>query len=81
MPIFILLLKRALIVNNQKNKFHAYFKSIYLAIYHGPHLWTILPFLIFLACPLMHMMHHHGKHKEADKSQKDKKNNNHKGCH
>ncbi len=38
--------------------------GIYLVAYHGPHLWTILPFLIFLACPVMHMMHHR-KHKEV----------------
>lgn len=60
--------------------------GIYLVIYHGPHLWTILPLLIFLLCPLMHLFHHgkHGKHDkqmDSDKSQDDKDNNKHKGCH
>ncbi|MBX9744770.1 MAG: DUF2933 domain-containing protein [Chlamydiales bacterium] len=54
--------------------------GIYLVVYHEPHLWTILPFLIFLACPLMHMMHH-GKHKRSDKSPEHKDDNNHKGRH
>ena len=27
---------------------------------HGPHVVGYLPFLILLACPLMHMFMHHG---------------------
>ena len=54
--------------------------GIYLVAYHGSHLWTILPFLIFLACPVMHMMHHR-KHKEVNNSQEHKDDNEHKGCH
>lgn len=61
--------------------------GIYLVIYHGPHLWNLLPLLIILLCPFMHMMMHHrqhGKHDEKmdmgrDKEPKD--NNKHKGCH
>lgn len=69
--------------------------GVYFVIYHGPHLWNILPLLIILLCPLMHMMHHgqHGKHGDSrsehkhdekmdmrkDKESKD--NNKHKGCH
>ena len=29
---------------------------------HGEHLWNLLPFLILLACPLMHLFHGHGGH-------------------
>lgn len=66
--------------------------GMYLVIYHGPHLWTVLPLLFLLSCPLMHMMHdHHGKHEgsehehnhnEKTESNKEKKGNDtHKGCH
>lgn len=46
--------------------------SIYLIIYHGPHLYTILPFLFVLLCPLMHLMHggHHGNHEESETEHK-----------
>ena len=39
----------------------------YLAIWHGTHVAAVLPFLVILACPLMHMFmhgghgHHHGQ--------------------
>ncbi len=69
--------------------------GVYLFIYHGPHLWTILPLLIILLCPLMHIMHHgkHGKHEDSGNEHKhdektdmgkDKEpnnNNKHKGHH
>lgn len=29
---------------------------------HGEHLTQLLPFLILLACPLMHLFHGHGGH-------------------
>ena len=29
---------------------------------HRAHLWTILPFLILLVCPIMHLFHGHGDH-------------------
>ena len=36
----------------------------YLAIWHGTHVAVALPFLVILACPLMHMFMHggHGHH-------------------
>lgn len=35
----------------------------FLFVEHGEHLFPILPYLILLACPLMHLlMHSHGKH-------------------
>lgn len=27
---------------------------------HRAHVMGVLPYLLFLACPLMHMFHHHG---------------------
>ena len=39
---------------------------------HGYHLLSLLPLLILLACPLMHMFMHHGRgghnHRERSKS-------------
>ncbi|MBL8906443.1 MAG: DUF2933 domain-containing protein [Rhizobiales bacterium] len=40
--------------------------ALYLVIRHGAHLAAVLPFLILLACPLMHIFMHgshsgHGK--------------------
>ncbi len=60
--------------------------GIYLVIYHGPHLWNILPLLFILLCPLMHLMHHkrHGKHKDSESEhQHNEKNDNdkHMGNH
>lgn len=36
---------------------------------HGNHLLSLAPFLIFLACPLMHLFMHHGNghHGESDR--------------
>ncbi len=42
---------------------------VYLIIEHRPHLFGWLPYLIILACPLMHLfMHggHHGHHHGGD---------------
>lgn len=32
---------------------------------HGPHVIGYLPFLLLLACPLMHMVMHRGHHHES----------------
>jgi hypothetical protein len=37
----------------------------YLLTEHRAHLWTVLPFLFILACPLMHLFHHHGHGKHT----------------
>ena len=29
---------------------------------HRAHLWSILPFLVLLLCPIMHLFHGHGGH-------------------
>lgn len=68
--------------------------GVYLVIYHGPHLWNILPLLIIFLCPLMHLFHHgHGKHQDhgAERSRREemeegiakekKDKDKHMGCH
>lgn len=34
--------------------------GFYLATEHAAHLLSVLPYLIFLTCPLMHVFMHHG---------------------
>lgn len=34
--------------------------GFYLLTEHTAHLWGVLPFLLLLSCPLMHLFHHHG---------------------
>jgi hypothetical protein len=34
--------------------------GFYLVTEHTAHLFGVLPFLLILACPLMHLFHHHG---------------------
>lgn len=34
--------------------------GFYLVTEHTAHLYGFLPFLFILACPLMHLFHHHG---------------------
>lgn len=40
----------------------------YLVIWHQQHVFALLPFLVILACPLMHFFMHggHGHHHEGD---------------
>ena len=41
---------------------------LWLLLYHRAHLLEVLPFLILLACPLMHLFGHghgHGRHKHG----------------
>ncbi len=40
--------------------------GFYLITEHTAHLLGILPFLIFLSCPLMHLFMHHGHHGDHD---------------
>jgi len=35
--------------------------GFFLATEHTAHLFGALPFLLILACPLMHLFHHHGQ--------------------
>lgn len=45
--------------------------GLYLLVYHLNHVLLAVPYLILLACPLMHLMHrgHHGHH-GGDESRK-----------
>lgn len=36
--------------------------GFFLLAEHRAHLFGTLPYLLFLACPLMHLFHHHGGH-------------------
>lgn len=38
---------------------------------HRAHAVAALPYLLLLACPLMHMFHGHGGHKHGDEKGKD----------
>lgn len=48
--------------------------TYFLVVEHQQHFFTFLPFLIFLACPLMHLFMHgkhghgHSKHEEHEES-------------
>jgi hypothetical protein len=43
--------------------------GFFLFTEHRAHLLGFLPYLVFLACPLMHFFHHgHGRHGGADAS-------------
>jgi hypothetical protein len=45
----------------------------YLIIEHRPHLFGWLPYLIVLACPLMHLFMHHGRHHGSPSHDRDPK--------
>ncbi|MES2299430.1 MAG: DUF2933 domain-containing protein [Pseudomonadota bacterium] len=38
---------------------------------HRAHLFSVLPFLLLAACPLMHLFHHHGGHRHGDSGDDD----------
>ncbi len=40
--------------------------AFFLFTEHRAHLFGILPFLLILACPLMHLFHSHGGHGQHD---------------
>lgn len=42
--------------------------GIYLLLYHLNHVLLAIPYLMLLACPLMHVFHrgHHGSHRGND---------------
>lgn len=55
------------------------FAVYFLLVEHGQHLWGLLPFLILLLCPLMHLFmhgghgHHHADRESAAKPQEQSK--------
>lgn len=42
--------------------------GFFLVTEHRAHLYGALPFLLILACPLMHLFHGHGSHGGPDRS-------------
>lgn len=40
--------------------------AFFLITEHAAHLYGVLPLLFVLACPLMHLFHHHGGHHARD---------------
>lgn len=42
--------------------------GLYLLVYHLDHILLAVPYLVLLACPLMHLMHrgHHGDHRHKE---------------
>lgn len=42
--------------------------GFFLVMEHRAHLYGALPFLLILACPLMHLFHGHGNHGGPDRS-------------
>lgn len=44
--------------------------AFFLWTEHRAHLLGILPYLLFAACPLMHLFHHHGHHRHAHSADK-----------
>lgn len=49
--------------------FFAVVALFYLLSEHRAHLFGILPYLLLLACPLMHLFMHHGHHGHGRSSQ------------
>ncbi|MFA6922463.1 MAG: DUF2933 domain-containing protein [Gallionella sp.] len=47
--------------------------AFFLFTEHRAHLLGALPFLLFLACPLMHLFMHHGHHGGHDDSERNEK--------
>ena len=48
--------------------------GFFLVAEHRAHVYPYLPFLLLLACPLLHMFHGHGGHGGHGKDDKTKKN-------
>lgn len=41
--------------------------AFFLFTEHRAHLFGVLPYLLLLACPLMHLFHHHGGHGHGER--------------
>jgi hypothetical protein len=42
--------------------------GVYLLVYHLTHVALVLPYVVLLACPLMHFMHRGHPHHDASKT-------------
>jgi hypothetical protein len=57
--------------------------AFFLFTEHRAHLFGILPYLLLLACPLLHLFMHggHGGHGEGSGDRSDAREENHEGGH
>ena len=61
--------------------------AYFLITEHRAHVYQYLPFLLVLACPLMHLFHGHGGHRREDGDAKEtgtrktESKEKHGGCH
>jgi hypothetical protein len=46
--------------------------AAFLVYWHWRHILDALPFLVVLACPLMHLFMHHGHHHKTQPENSDK---------
>jgi hypothetical protein len=44
--------------------------GLYLLITHTGHVLGALPYLLLMACPLMHLLHGHGRHDHGEHGRK-----------
>jgi hypothetical protein len=44
--------------------------GLYLLVTHTGHVLGALPYLLLMACPLMHLLHGHGRHDHGDHGRK-----------
>lgn len=51
--------------------------GFFLITEHGAHLLGILPWLLLLACPLMHIFHGHGHHGGDNKTDREDQETHH----
>jgi hypothetical protein len=45
--------------------------ALFLVTEHAAHLWGLLPYALLLACPLMHLFHGHGGHRQHGNRRED----------
>ena len=48
--------------------------GFFLLTEHTAHVFGVLPYLLILACPLMHLFHHHGGHGGHEDHRPDQNN-------
>ena len=55
--------------------------AFYILQAHWAHALGMAPYLLFLACPLMHLFMHHGHKHHAEPGQEQHRQNKGAGCH
>jgi hypothetical protein len=55
--------------------------AFYVLQEHWAHALGLAPYLLFLACPLMHLFMHHGHKHHVEQGQEQPKQNKGAGCH